>query len=221
MCLRQSRVERSRRFRAQAQLGDLNWLELVADEDRQMSSTLWQEARIHRQLYRARFFFRARDSARRSAVDAVGAGHVAPDGAEVWLFTAIPSRPRVLHFHLSRRIFKSPLTLFRFRHGTPVRLGLCRSSTGPRRITWAFHQITRFGLQQISKHHGTPIWSSCILRTGPPRAGIGQNKFETGRPRNDQFRILGADGRIPLVSYASGASQGFGWQSPILGWREH
>jgi PAS domain S-box-containing protein len=32
-----------------AQLGDLNWLQLVAEEDRQMSSTLWQEARIHHQ----------------------------------------------------------------------------------------------------------------------------------------------------------------------------
>src|SRR5258708_10903916 len=76
-----------------AQLGDLNWLELVEEEDRQMSSTLWQEARIHHQPYRARFSFRARDSARRSAVDAVGTGHIAPDGSEVWLFTAIVSTP--------------------------------------------------------------------------------------------------------------------------------
>jgi PAS domain S-box-containing protein len=29
-----------------AQLGDLNWLELVAEEDRQASSTVWQEARF-------------------------------------------------------------------------------------------------------------------------------------------------------------------------------
>src|ERR1700722_17146547 len=74
-----------------AQLGDLNWLELVAEEDRQMSSTLWQEARIHHQPYRARFFFRARDSARRCGVDAVGTRHIALDGSEVWLFTAIVS----------------------------------------------------------------------------------------------------------------------------------
>src|SRR5258705_10849603 len=60
-----------------AQLGDLNWLELVAEEDRQMSSTLWQEARIHHQAYRVRFFFRVRVSARGSAVDAVGTGHIA------------------------------------------------------------------------------------------------------------------------------------------------
>jgi hypothetical protein len=42
----------------------LNWLELVAEEDRQMSSPLWQEARIHHQPYRARFFLCARDSGR-------------------------------------------------------------------------------------------------------------------------------------------------------------
>jgi hypothetical protein len=60
----------------------------------------------------------------------------------------------------------------------PVRQGSWRSSTGLRRITWAFHQITRFGLLQISKHDGTPIWSSCILRTSLPRTEIGQNKFK-------------------------------------------
>ena len=58
-----------------------------------MSSTLWQEARIHHQPYRARFFLRARDSARGSAADAVGIGHIAPDGSEVWLFTAVVSTP--------------------------------------------------------------------------------------------------------------------------------
>jgi PAS domain S-box-containing protein len=52
-----------------AKFGDLNWLELVAEEDRQMSSTLWQEARIHHQPYRARFFLCAGDCARGSAVE--------------------------------------------------------------------------------------------------------------------------------------------------------
>jgi PAS domain S-box-containing protein len=75
------------------QLGDLSWLELVAEEDRQMSSTLWQEARIHHRPYRARFFLRARDSARGRAADAVGMGHIAPDGSEAWLFTAVVSTP--------------------------------------------------------------------------------------------------------------------------------
>src|SRR5579859_4383952 len=70
--------------------------------------------------------------------------------------------------------------LFRLKRGTPVDRGLWRSSTGLRRITLAFHQITRFGLLEISGHHGTRIWFSCILRTSPTRAGIGQNRFERG-----------------------------------------
>ncbi|HWO27383.1 MAG TPA: PAS domain-containing protein, partial [Candidatus Acidoferrum sp.] len=73
------------------ELSDLSWLELVADEDRNMTSTLWQEARANNLLYRARFFLGGKNSARRSAVDVVGAGHVAFDGAEVWLFTAVSS----------------------------------------------------------------------------------------------------------------------------------
>ena len=73
------------------QLGNLNWLELVTDEGRDMSSTLWQKARGHHQPYRASFLLRGKDSASSSAVDVVGAGHVAPDGSEMWLFTAVPS----------------------------------------------------------------------------------------------------------------------------------
>ena len=73
------------------QLGYLNWLELVTNEERDMSSTLWQEARVHHQPYRAHFFLKDKDSASGSAVDVVGAGHVAPDGSEMWLFTAVPS----------------------------------------------------------------------------------------------------------------------------------
>src|SRR5260370_37341969 len=57
-----------------AQLGVLNWLELVADEDRQISSTQWQEARIHHQPYRARFFLRARASEPRDSVNPVRTG---------------------------------------------------------------------------------------------------------------------------------------------------
>src|SRR5258705_12296481 len=76
-----------------AQLGDLNWLELVAEEDRQMSSTLWQGGRIYHQPYHARFFFRARVFALRSAVGAVGTGHLSPDGSGGEVFTAIVPTP--------------------------------------------------------------------------------------------------------------------------------
>src|SRR5260370_32658057 len=62
------------------ELSDLSWLELVADEDRNMSSTLWQEARVNNQIYRARFLLGGKNSARRSAVDVCAAGHDARDG---------------------------------------------------------------------------------------------------------------------------------------------
>jgi len=153
-----------------AKFGNLNWLELVAEEDRQMSSTLWQEARI-------RFFLCARDCARGSAVDTVGTGHIAPDGSEVWLFTAIVSTPSSKALPPVEANLQMALNALPTQ---PVRQGLWRSSTGRRRITWAFHQITPFDLRQISKHHGTPIWSSFILKISPPRAGIGQNNFKRG-----------------------------------------
>jgi PAS domain S-box-containing protein len=73
------------------ELSASSWLDIVADEDRNASSTLWQTARVNSQLYRARFFLGGKPSAKRIAVDVSGAAHVAPDGAEVWLFTAIPS----------------------------------------------------------------------------------------------------------------------------------
>jgi PAS domain S-box-containing protein len=93
LCTYANQVLREITALSSAQLGDLNWLELVTEEDRQTSSTLWQEARIRHQPYRARFFLRTRGSARGSAVDAVGTGHVAPDGSELWLFTAVVSFP--------------------------------------------------------------------------------------------------------------------------------
>jgi PAS domain S-box-containing protein len=61
-CIYANQVLREITALSAAQVGDLNWVELVAEEDRQVSSTLWQEARIHHQPYRARFFLRARDS---------------------------------------------------------------------------------------------------------------------------------------------------------------
>jgi PAS domain S-box-containing protein len=161
-----------------AQLEDLNWLELVAEEDRQMSSTLWQEARIHQQPYRARFFLRVRDSAQGSAVDAVGTGHIAPDGSEVWLFTAVVSTPS------GKTLPPVEANLQVTLNALPTQAWYARASgvlafvNGATADYLGLPSVTRFGLLQISKHDGTPIWSSCILRTSLPRTGIGQNKFK-------------------------------------------
>jgi PAS domain S-box-containing protein len=137
-----------------AQLGDLNWLELVAEEDRQMSSTLWQEARIHHQPYRARFFLRAMDSARGSAVDAVGMGHIAPDGSEAWLFTAIVATP-------SGYVLPPVEANLQGHNAFPQAYarssGPWRSSTGQRRITWPSIRSPTSVCCKISKRHRT-LW---------------------------------------------------------------
>ena len=79
--------------RTVAQLGELNWLALVAAEDRDLSSAVWRDAQSDHVPYRTRLIFEARDSFRGSVMDVVGTGHIAPDGAELWLFTAVASPP--------------------------------------------------------------------------------------------------------------------------------
>ena len=91
-CVYANRALRRIRAIGANELSGLSWLEFVADEDRDTSSTLWQEARVSCQLYRGRFLPGGKDPSRGSAVDVVGTEHVAPDGAELWLFTAITSR---------------------------------------------------------------------------------------------------------------------------------
>jgi PAS domain S-box-containing protein len=177
------------------QLGDLNWLELVAEEDRQMSSTLWQEARIHHQPYRARFFFRARDSARGSAVDAVGTGHFAPDGSEVWLFTAIVSTP-------SRNAFPPvEANLQMTLNALPTQAWYARAAGALAFVNGA----TADYLGLPSDH---PLrsaadfeapWNAHLVflhpEDQPTSSRNWAEQIRTGRPRDDQFRILGADGK--------------------------
>src|SRR5258708_10849550 len=55
-----------------AQLGDLHWLALLAEEDRQTSTTLCQEAPDHDPPYLARFVLHPCDLSRDLAADARG-----------------------------------------------------------------------------------------------------------------------------------------------------
>lgn len=177
-----------------AQLGNLNWLELVAGEDRHMSSTLWQEARIHHQPYRARFFLRARDSARASAVDAVGTGHIAPDGSEVWLFTAVspPSGKTLPHIEANLQMTLNAL---------PTQAWYARGSG-----TLAFVNGTTADYLGLPSDHplrfagnfGAP-WDTHLVFLHPEdQPNSSRNwaeQIRTGCPREDQFRILGANGK--------------------------
>jgi PAS domain-containing protein len=177
-----------------AQLGDLNWLELVAEEDRQISSTLWQEARIHSRPYRARFFLRARESARGSAVDAVGTGHIAPDGSEVWLFAAVVSTMSGKVLPLVEANLQVTL------NALPTQAWYARASG-----TLAFvNGATAHYLGLPSDH---PLrfavdfearWDAHLVflhpEDQPTSSRNWAEQIQTGRPRDDQFRVLGADG---------------------------
>jgi PAS domain-containing protein len=176
------------------QLGELNWLELVAQEDRQLSSTLWQEARIHHQPYRARFFLCARDCARVSAVDAVGTGHIAPDGSEVWLFTAV-STP-------SGKVL--PLV----EANLQVTLNALPTQTWYARASGALAFVNNATADYLGLPSDHPLrfaadfeapWDAHLAFLHPEDQSTSirnwAKQIQTGRPRDDQFRILGVDGK--------------------------
>jgi PAS domain-containing protein len=178
-----------------AQLGDLNWLELVAREDRDMSSTLWQEARIHHQPYRARFFLFARDSTKKSAVDAIGAGHIAPDGSEVWLFTAVVSLPS------GRALPPIEANLQATLNALPTQAWYARGSGALAFVNGAAadylglptdHPL-RFATEFEAPRDGHLVFLHHEDQTTSRRNWAEQ--IQTGRPRDDQYRILGADGK--------------------------
>jgi PAS domain S-box-containing protein len=194
-CIYANQVLREIMALSAAQLGELNWLELVAEEDRQISSTLWQEARIHRQPYRARFFLRARVSARGSAVDAVGTGHIAPDGSEVWLFTAVVSSP------WGKALPPDEVNLQVTLNALPTQAWYARASGALAFVNGA----TADYLGLPSDH---PLrfaadfeasWDAHLIflhpEDQPTSSRSWAEQIQTGRPRDDQFRLLGADGK--------------------------
>jgi PAS domain S-box-containing protein len=178
-----------------AQLGNLNWPELVVEEDRQMSSTLWQEARIHHQPYRACFFLRARNSARRCAVDAVGTGHIALDGSEVWLFTAIVSPPS------GKTLAPVEANLQMTLNALPAHAWYARASgalafvNGPTAdyLGLPSDHPLRFGTDFEAP------WNAHLLflhpEDHPSSSRNWAERIQMGYPQEDQFRVLGADGK--------------------------
>ena len=194
-CIYANRALREITVLGAAQLGDLNWLELVAIEDRPFSSALWQKARIHQQPYRAHFFFCARDSEERSAMEAVGTGHIAPDGTEVWLFTAVVSLPS------GKTIPPIEANLQVTLNALPAQAWYTRESGG-----LAFVNRAAADYLGLSSDHPLrfasdfeALWNAHLAflhpedRTASSRAWGEQ--IQTGRARDGQFRILGADGK--------------------------
>jgi PAS domain S-box-containing protein len=172
---------------------DLSWLEFVADEDRNMSSTLWQEARVHGQPYRACCFLGGKNAATGSVVDVIGARHVAPDGVEVWLFTAVasPSSNKAM---------------------PPIEANLQVSLNALPIQAWYAHAsgALAFVNQTAAKYLGLPSdhplgfagqfeasWDAHVAFLHPDdRVHSRRNwreALQSGKAREDQFRILGAD----------------------------
>jgi len=194
-CIYANQVLREITALSAAQVGDLNWLELVAEEDRQMSSTLWQEARIHHQPYRARFFLRARVSARGSAVDAVGTGHIAPDGSEVWLFTAVVSSPwgKVLPpVEANLQVTLNALPTQAWYARASGALAFVNGATADYLGLPSDHPL------RFAADFEAP-WDAHLIflhpEDQPTSSRNWAEQIQTGRPRDDQFRILGADGK--------------------------
>jgi PAS domain-containing protein len=182
-----------------ASVANLNWLELVAEANRQLSSALWQEARIHHQPYRARFFLHAKDSAQESAVDAVGTGHIAPDGSEIWLFTAIVSVPSGKAFPPVERSLQATLNVI------PTQAWYAHASGA-----LAFVNATAADYLGLPSDHPLRFaedfeapWDACLVFLHPEDQPISSRSWaaqiQTSRPREDQFRILGADGEYRWI----------------------
>ena len=175
-------------------LSDLSWLELVADEDRNVSSALWQEAKVHHQPYRARFLLAGESSARGNGVDVVGAGHVAPDGAEVWLFTAIASESP------DKTLPPIEINLQTTLNALPIQAWYTSASGA-----LAFVNQTTATYLGLSPDHPLRLadefeapWDAYVIFLHPDdRAHSYRNWGEilrSEKPREDQFRILGVNG---------------------------
>lgn len=176
------------------ELSALSWLELVANEDRNASSTRWQVARVNNQPYRDHFFLDGKNSAKRSAFDVLGAGHVAPDGAEVWLFTAVPS--------LSLNTALSPIetNLQTTLNALPIQAWYARASG-----TLAFVNQTTARYLGLPSDHPLGFagefkapWDTRGTFLHPDDRAHSIRNWEeairSGKAREDQLRILGANG---------------------------
>jgi signal transduction histidine kinase len=173
----------------------LNWLELVAEEDREMSSTLWREARIHHQPYRAYFFLGARNSARGSAVDAVGTGHIALDGSEVWLFTAIVSASSgkaLPPFEVNLQMTLKALPTHAWYARASGALAFVNGPTADYLGLPSDHPL------RSAADFEAPWDAHSVFLHPEDQAASSRNwaeQLQTGRTQEDEFRILGANGK--------------------------
>ena len=176
------------------ELSSLSWLYLVANEDRNVSSALWQTAKAHHQPYRAHFFLTSKTSERGNAVDVVGAGHVAPDGAEMWLFTAVASPPRDQTLPPIETNLQTTL------NALPIQAWYTRASGA---LAFVNQTAAKYlGLPPdhplgFAGEYEAPGDAHVVFLHPDDRAHSSRNWGETirsGKSREDEFRVLGANG---------------------------
>lgn len=177
------------------QLRGMNWLEFVTDESRDRSSALWEEARFHHQPFRNRVLLKDKKSSSRSAVDVIGVGHIAPDGSEMWLFTALSSG---LPIRTLPGIEMNLQTTF---NALPIQAWYARPSGA-----LAFVNQATAKYLGLPSHHPLRFagdfgasWDAYVSFLHPDDQDLSRKNWkaglESGMGRQDQLRMLGADGK--------------------------
>jgi PAS domain-containing protein len=128
-------------------------------------------------------------------VDAVGTSHIAPDGSEVWLFTAVVSTP-------------SSKALPPVEANLQVTLNALPSQAWYARASGALAFVNRSTADYLGLPSDHPPrfaadfegpWDAHLVFLHPEDQPTSSRNWveqiQTGRPRDDQFRILGADGK--------------------------
>ena len=202
------------------QEGDLNWLELVADRDREIPPTLWQDSRVHHQPYRARFFLRGKDSASGSAVDVVGTEHIAPDGSEVWLFTALPSPPS------GKALSPIEANLQVTLNALPIQAWYARASGALAFLNEATANYLGLPSDHPLRFAGDleAPWDVNLAFLHPEDRTESRRNWteyiQAGSAPEHHFPLIGSKWRIPLVSFPGRAHSRSGGPCPVVGWRK-
>ncbi|WP_433969826.1 PAS domain-containing protein [Tunturiibacter gelidiferens] len=128
-------------------------------------------------------------------VDAVGTGHIAPDGSEAWLFTAVASTPS------GKALPPAEANLQVTLNALPAQAWYARASGA-----LAFVNRAKADYLGLSPDHPLRFatdfeapWDAHLVFLHPEDRPTSSRKWaeqiQTGRTRDDEFRVLGADGK--------------------------
>jgi PAS domain S-box-containing protein len=177
------------------ELSASSWLDFVGDEDRAVSSRLWQTARMSSQLFQANVFLGGSASARKIAVDVFGTKHVTSDGDEVWLFGAVPSPVS------NKQLPPFEANLQATFNALPIQAWYARPSGSLAFVNQATGKYLGLPLDHPLRDAGNfeSPWDAHVAFLHPDDQDLSRKNWkeglESGTARQDQLRILGADGK--------------------------